>query len=78
MSGHQSFKKTLAIIQESYTWYHIHHNVLEFIKKCSTCNATNPKFSISAEYFPMEKGTRPFEVVAMDLNSGLLKTKRGN
>lgn len=48
------------------------------IKKCTTCNAMNPKFSLSKDYYPTEKGTRPFEIVAIDLITNFPRTKSGN
>ena len=56
----------------------MHRDIVKEIKSCHICTAMNPKFNLSEEYFPTEKGTKPFEVVAIDLITNLPKTKRGN
>ena len=56
----------------------MHKDVVQEIKGCIICTAMGPKYNLSEEYVPTEKGIRPFEVVALDLITNLPKTKRGN
>ena len=78
IGGHQAIGKTISLLAQNYTWYNMLADVVKHIKSCSVCNATNPTFSKYNKYFPTEKGSYPFGIIAMDLITNLPKTKRGN
>ena len=66
--------ETLRKIQEHYWWPGIKEWVVEYIKGCTTCQQSKilthrkhtPLYCI-----PTKEGTLPFQVIAMDLITGL-------
>ena len=74
MAGHPGRDETLRKIQEHYWWPGIKDWVAEYIKGCATCQQSKiliHKKHTPLYHIPTEEDTPPFQVVAMDLITGL-------
>ena len=53
-------------------------DIVIFVKNCVECRKLRPTYSPHQEYFPTEKGNKPFYTICIDLATNLPKTKRNN
>ena len=78
-AGHPGRDETLRKIQEHYWWPGVKDWVVEYIKGCATCQQskilTHKKHTL-LYCIPTEENTPPFQVIAMDLITGL-PTQKG-
>ncbi|CAM9196294.1 unnamed protein product, partial [Heterosigma akashiwo] len=65
MAGHQSKKRTIDMLKESYSWPNMNTQVNTFIDFCETCQKYNTP-NISKEVGEYPDPGAPFRVVAMD------------
>ena len=74
MAGHPGRDKTLRKIQEHYWWPGIKDWVTEYVKGCAVCQQSKilmHKKQMPLYCIPTEENMPPFQVVAMDLITGL-------
>ena len=73
-TGHLGRDETLRKIQEHYWWPGIKDWVTEYVRGCTTCQQAKiltHKKQTPLYHIPTEENTPPFQVVAMDLITGL-------
>ena len=80
-AGHLGQDETLQKMQEKYWWPNMKEWITDYIKGCATCQQNKilthrrktPTYRI-----PSQKGTLPFQSVAMDLITGLPERRNHN
>ena len=80
-AGHPGRDETLRRIQECYWWPGMKDWVAEYIKGCTTCQQskilTHRKYTL-LYHIPTKENTPPFQVMTMDLITGLLMQGKFN
>ncbi len=77
--GHRSAGKMLAAMRAEYWWPRMTSAVTRWVKTCTTCARRSPDGPVShAAQYRVPPGTRPFEIVAMDVVGPLPVTADGH
>ena len=79
LSGHLSATKTLEKVRRSFFWVNMKDSIEAFVKSCDSCQKAKRRTTKSAgANVPYPVPEYPFEVIALDMKSGLRKTAAGN
>jgi len=79
LGGHQGISRTIKRIKLHHTWKGLNKDVIEFIKKCSSC-----QFNKSSNYTTQQPmvvtstAAKPFEKIFLDIVGPLETTTEGN
>lgn len=79
VGGHLGAAKTYEKARRSFYWVNMKNGIEAFVKSCDACQrAKRRTTSPPGVNVPFAIPEMPFEVIAMDMKSGLPKTSRGN
>lgn len=79
IGGHLSSSKTLEKAQRNFFWVNMKDSVDAYIKSCDSCQRAKRRTTKAAgANVPYPVPDYPFEVIALDMKSGLPSTTAGN
>ena len=79
IAGHLSDKKTLERIKRYFYWPNMQPTITQFIKSCDTCRRMKRRtFARPSDPIPYPIPDYPWQIMALDMKSGLPSTPRGN
>jgi transposase InsO family protein len=79
LGAHFGIDKTLARVEQTYTWPGVAADVREYVKSCDQCQRNKPMVGRTRGLLqPLPIPTEPWEEVSLDFITGLPKTKDGH
>ena len=79
IAGHLSEKKTLERLQRYFYWPNMMASATQFIKSCDTCRRMKRRtFARPSDPVPYPIPEYPWQIMALDMKSGVPSTPRGN
>ena len=74
---HSRVEKTMEALQKYFYWLNLQHDVVKYIRSCTTYAICKPIIKKQALYTLVPTPSRPWESISMDYMSGLPSTKHG-
>jgi hypothetical protein len=79
LGGHLSASKTYEKIRRTFYWINMKNDVEAYVKSCDACQRAKRRTTKPpGANVPFPIPEAPFEIIAMDMKSGLPRTARGN
>ena len=79
LSGHLSTEKTLERVQRFFHWPGMRDTITAYVKSCTPCQRSKRRtVKVSGSNIPYPIADHPWEVVALDMKTGLPMTVRGH
>jgi hypothetical protein len=76
--GHLGFKKTWPKIRDRFYWKTMYEDTVNWVKSCKDCAARKTPPPKHAPLIPINKATKPFEMVGVDILGPITTTYSGN
>ena len=76
--GHFGAEKLLAQCRRRFFWLHMEDDVKQFCRQCRRCEGRNAPIPAPRAAMGRLQATEPFEIVGLDILSGLPTTPSGN
>ena len=79
IGGHLGAAKTYEKVRRSFFWVKMKEDIEAYVKSCASCQRAKRRTTKPpGANVPFPIPELPFEIIAMDMKSGLPKTSRGN
>ena len=79
LTGHLSTEKTLEKVQRFFHWPGMKNTIDAYVKSCTACQQSKRRtVKSSGTNIPYPIADHPWEIVALDMKTGLPKTSRGH